>query len=58
MERNATEQSHDTKGEIKPVHMVQALLDFFLEVAGEAEAFQSIDGPDVLEEIDRVDVGN
>jgi hypothetical protein len=39
MERDVTEQSHGMKGEIKPVHMVQALLDFFLEVAGEAEAF-------------------
>jgi hypothetical protein len=38
--------------------MFQALFDFFLEVAGDAEAFQPVDGPDVLKEIDRVDVGN
>jgi hypothetical protein len=52
-----TEESHE-RVKLKPVHMVQALFDFFLEVARDAQTLQPIDGPDVLEEIDRVNVGN
>jgi hypothetical protein len=38
--------------------MVQALFDLLLEVARDAETFQPIDDPDVLEEIHGVNIGN